>query len=190
MNGIRVWLKAFQRIRIDKMRAMGFLLGANGWSGLVSEPVKIQWKKDRDLTGGLLNMVCAAYEVEKKSLVPSKSKSTGFSPLHASCLFVSAETPSTKPGFHSSRNHRIIIMLCERPVNAVRKRGEIVVYMERCFFAGLLLPYSSSESSPSVSPPSSDTDAWSSSASPSDSKSASERASCSCACAGGEWLID
>ena len=31
MNGIRVWLKAFQRIRIDKMRAMGFLLGAN-WS--------------------------------------------------------------------------------------------------------------------------------------------------------------
>lgn len=52
----------------------------NGWSGLVSEPVKIQWKKDRDLTGGLLNMVCAAYEVEKKSLVPSKSKSTGLTP--------------------------------------------------------------------------------------------------------------
>jgi hypothetical protein len=42
--------------------------------------VKIQWKKDRDLTGGLLDMVCAAYEVEKKSLVPSKSKSTGLSP--------------------------------------------------------------------------------------------------------------
>ena len=39
----------------------------NGWSGLVSEPVKIQWKKDRDLTGGLLDMVCAAYTVPQDS---------------------------------------------------------------------------------------------------------------------------
>jgi hypothetical protein len=27
--------------------------------------VKIQWKKDRDLTGGLLDLVCKAWEVEK-----------------------------------------------------------------------------------------------------------------------------
>jgi len=45
--------------------------GRNGWSGLVSEPVRIQWKKDRDLTGGLLDMVCAAYGVSKS--VSSKS---------------------------------------------------------------------------------------------------------------------
>ena len=44
----------------------------DGWSGLVSEPVKIQWKKDRDLTGGLLDMVCAAWEVEKSSPVMEK----------------------------------------------------------------------------------------------------------------------
>ncbi|KAH6666843.1 NAP family protein-like protein [Halenospora varia] len=37
----------------------------DGWSGLVSEPVRIQWKKDRDLTGGLLDMVCSAWEVEQ-----------------------------------------------------------------------------------------------------------------------------
>lgn len=32
----------------------------DAWCGLVSEPVPIQWKKDRDLTGGLLNMVIEA----------------------------------------------------------------------------------------------------------------------------------
>jgi hypothetical protein len=48
----------------------------DGWSGLVSEPVKIQWKKDRDLTGGLLDMVCAAYDKEKTSPL---SKSQGLS---------------------------------------------------------------------------------------------------------------
>lgn len=34
----------------------------DGWSGLVSEPVPIRWKKDRDLTGGLLDLVCRAWE--------------------------------------------------------------------------------------------------------------------------------
>jgi hypothetical protein len=37
----------------------------DGWAGLVSEPVPIEWKKDRDLTGGLLGMVCAAWERER-----------------------------------------------------------------------------------------------------------------------------
>ncbi|PMD37797.1 NAP family protein-like protein [Hyaloscypha variabilis F] len=37
----------------------------DGWSGLVSEPVPIRWKKDRDLTGGLLDMVVKAWEGEK-----------------------------------------------------------------------------------------------------------------------------
>lgn len=49
----------------------------DGWSGLVSEPVNIQWKKDRDLTGGLLDLVCKAWEVEKKE---SKEKGKGLSP--------------------------------------------------------------------------------------------------------------
>lgn len=38
----------------------------DGWAGLVSEPVGIKWKKDRDLTGGLLDMVCAAWEKEQE----------------------------------------------------------------------------------------------------------------------------
>lgn len=38
---------------------------ADGWSGLVSEPVKINWKKDKDLTGGLLDLVIKAWEVEQ-----------------------------------------------------------------------------------------------------------------------------
>lgn len=50
----------------------------DGWSGLVSEPVAIKWKQDRDLTGGLLDMVCKAWEVEKSA--GTKEKSTGLSP--------------------------------------------------------------------------------------------------------------
>ena len=38
----------------------------------MSEPVKIQWKKDRDLTGGLLDMVCTAYSVSETSSTSSK----------------------------------------------------------------------------------------------------------------------
>jgi hypothetical protein len=38
----------------------------DGWAGLVSEPVAIDWKKDRDLTGGLLDMVCRAWEREQR----------------------------------------------------------------------------------------------------------------------------
>jgi len=39
----------------------------DGWSGLVSEPVPIQWKSERDLTGGLLDMVVKAWEADKSS---------------------------------------------------------------------------------------------------------------------------
>ncbi|KAF7885158.1 hypothetical protein EAF00_010976 [Botryotinia globosa] len=37
-----------------------------GWCGLVSEPVRIHWKKGKDLTGGLLDMVCDAWDAERK----------------------------------------------------------------------------------------------------------------------------
>lgn len=37
----------------------------DGWCGLVSEPVEISWKEGRDLTGGLLGLVCKAWEAEK-----------------------------------------------------------------------------------------------------------------------------
>jgi len=39
----------------------------DGWAGLVSEPVQIKWKKGKDLTGGLLDMVVKAWEVENKN---------------------------------------------------------------------------------------------------------------------------
>jgi len=57
---------------------------SDGWTGLVSEPVRIQWKKSKDLTGGLLELVFKAWEVaevkttgketekEKKSLSPEQ----------------------------------------------------------------------------------------------------------------------
>lgn len=37
------------------------------WEGLVSEPVRINWKKDRDLTKGLLDAVCDLFDAEKKN---------------------------------------------------------------------------------------------------------------------------
>lgn len=40
----------------------------DGWTGLVSEPVRIHWKSpEKDLTGGLLDLVCSAWEAEQKS---------------------------------------------------------------------------------------------------------------------------
>jgi hypothetical protein len=36
----------------------------DGWCGLVSEPVPIRWKKGKDLSGGLLDLVCRAWDSE------------------------------------------------------------------------------------------------------------------------------
>ncbi|KAJ4377450.1 hypothetical protein N0V83_000275 [Neocucurbitaria cava] len=44
------------------------------WAGLVSEPVKIQWKKGKDLTGGLTDAACKLSE-ERKKLSGSTSSS-------------------------------------------------------------------------------------------------------------------
>jgi Nucleosome assembly protein (NAP) len=49
----------------------------DGWSGLVSEPVGIKWKKDRDLTGGLLDMVVDAWNAEKSTSSASRALSNG-----------------------------------------------------------------------------------------------------------------
>jgi Nucleosome assembly protein (NAP) len=38
----------------------------DGWTGLVSEPVKINWKKGKDLTDGLTDAAVAAWEAENK----------------------------------------------------------------------------------------------------------------------------
>jgi hypothetical protein len=39
----------------------------DGWSGLVSEPVKIHWKKGKDLTEGLLDLVLKVWEAEQSA---------------------------------------------------------------------------------------------------------------------------
>jgi len=39
---------------------------SDGWSGLVSEPVKIHWKKDKDLTDGLTDAAVALFEARRK----------------------------------------------------------------------------------------------------------------------------
>ncbi|EON97568.1 putative nap family protein [Phaeoacremonium minimum UCRPA7] len=38
---------------------------SDGWTGLVSEPVDIKWKKGKDLTSGLLGMVKKVWEAEQ-----------------------------------------------------------------------------------------------------------------------------
>ncbi|KAK5683259.1 hypothetical protein LTS10_004790 [Elasticomyces elasticus] len=40
---------------------------SDGWSGLVSEPVKIHWKKGKDPTEGLTHAACALFEARKKA---------------------------------------------------------------------------------------------------------------------------
>ncbi|KAG9241800.1 nucleosome assembly protein [Calycina marina] len=45
----------------------------DGWSGLVSEPVRIDWKKGKDLTGGLLDLVIKAWEQDRGKVSGSLS---------------------------------------------------------------------------------------------------------------------
>jgi hypothetical protein len=47
-----------------------------GWSGLVSEPVDIHWKKGKDLTSGLLGMVKQVWDEEQASGGLDKPKTT------------------------------------------------------------------------------------------------------------------
>lgn len=49
----------------------------NGWSGRVSEPVKINWKKGKDLTDGLLDAAFKAFKSEEKSAGGSNDVSNG-----------------------------------------------------------------------------------------------------------------
>lgn len=44
------------------------------WEGFVSEPVRIQWKKDMDLTKGLLDAACDLAEAEKKQQQQQQQK--------------------------------------------------------------------------------------------------------------------
>ncbi|KAL1862964.1 hypothetical protein VTK73DRAFT_6575 [Phialemonium thermophilum] len=43
----------------------------DGWSGLVSEPVEIRWKKDKDLTNGLLSLVKRVWDQEQQQAASS-----------------------------------------------------------------------------------------------------------------------
>lgn len=40
----------------------------SGWSGLVSEPVEIRWKKGKDLTGGLLSTAKKVWDAQQRRL--------------------------------------------------------------------------------------------------------------------------
>jgi len=43
------------------------------WAGLVSEPVKINWKKGQDLTAGLTDAACELSEIRKKGAIDTSS---------------------------------------------------------------------------------------------------------------------
>lgn len=49
----------------------------DGWTGLVSEPVEIRWKKGKDLTNGLLGMVKRVWDVEQTLHVEKKNHRGG-----------------------------------------------------------------------------------------------------------------
>lgn len=48
----------------------------DGWTGYVSEPVPIRWKEGKDLTGGLLDLVCNVWAVEHAAATPKPSANT------------------------------------------------------------------------------------------------------------------
>ncbi|KAI9822662.1 MAG: hypothetical protein M1827_000381 [Pycnora praestabilis] len=52
-----------------------FRRASDGWSGLVSEPVKINWKQGKDITEGLLDAAVRLWEAEKKIPTDTNDKS-------------------------------------------------------------------------------------------------------------------
>ncbi|KAG8158962.1 hypothetical protein KVR01_011405 [Diaporthe batatas] len=52
----------------------------NGWSGLVSEPVEIHWKKGKDLTGGLLGMAKRVWDAQQSRAKGGDAKTQELSP--------------------------------------------------------------------------------------------------------------
>ncbi|KAF2718975.1 hypothetical protein K431DRAFT_287153 [Polychaeton citri CBS 116435] len=53
----------------------------DGYSGLVSEPVKIHWKKGKDLTQGLSDMAVALFEARKKAGDMTSKSVSEYAPL-------------------------------------------------------------------------------------------------------------
>lgn len=53
----------FENITLEKK--FWYRRARDGWTGFVSEPVPVAWKKGKDLTGGLLDLVCKAWETEQ-----------------------------------------------------------------------------------------------------------------------------
>lgn len=51
-----------------------------GWSGLVSEPVEIHWKKGKDLTGGLLGTVKKVWDARQTQTKDVKPKAKDLTP--------------------------------------------------------------------------------------------------------------
>jgi hypothetical protein len=51
----------------------------SGWTGLVSEPVEIHWKKGKDLTGGLLGMVKKVWDAQQGRAKAGDTKNQGLS---------------------------------------------------------------------------------------------------------------
>ncbi|KAF4120222.1 Nucleosome assembly protein (NAP) [Geosmithia morbida] len=44
----------------------------DGWAGLISEPVPIKWKEGKDLTNGMLDLVCKVYQEDQASAKPNE----------------------------------------------------------------------------------------------------------------------
>lgn len=61
------------------------------WEGLVSDPVRINWKDGHDLTGGLLDATCDLFEAEQKDKSVDRTKLPEFRTLVTKIQAVEAE---------------------------------------------------------------------------------------------------
>jgi hypothetical protein len=96
----------------------------DGWEGLVSEPVKIDWKKGKDLTGGLTDAAYKLWQAKKKN-AGGKSKDTDLPEYKAlEAMIEDSEDPSqsffTWFGFVSSWKW----ISAEESEQAIKKEAE------------------------------------------------------------------
>ena len=58
-------------------KKLWFRRAKDGWTGLVSDPVRIRWKKGKDITDGLTDLAFAAWEAEKKVSAEANGSGSG-----------------------------------------------------------------------------------------------------------------
>ncbi len=114
--------------------------GKDGWTGLVSEPVRVAWKEGKDLMEGLGDLACDAWEEERNLRAEGKGdEAVRSAPVWKELLErVEASTPGSLSFFAwwGYRGRLVSAEESEQAVKAEREKRKGITVGEECTRAG------------------------------------------------------